>query len=173
MLSSKPGDIIIEQTRKLLEKIIITKILHHYQLENENNPDFENDEMFQITLKRPIRITTQAEDPEGGTYPENRTISELKMDCALTVFYVDEYEQEFQTKDITLEESAAVLNELERMIFEKTLKKQNRRWGIYNKRGERLYQYGEYEYEDMAMSALRRVLERNPESGAKLRIIDN
>lgn len=63
---------------------------------------------------------------------------------------------------------------IENGIAEKTpFTKQNRRWGIYNKRGERLYQYGEYEYEDMAMSALRRVLERNPESGAKLRIIDN
>lgn len=42
-------------------------------------------------------------------------------------------------------------------------------WAIYNRRGERMYQYPASEYEDQARRILRRAQENNPAAGFHLR----
>lgn len=43
--------------------------------------------------------------------------------------------------------------------------------GIYNKYGERLYQFGSFEHEDDAYNVLRKAMERYPLAGCRIKTI--
>ena len=46
-------------------------------------------------------------------------------------------------------------------------------WAVYNRNGERMYQYPASECEDQAMVILRRAQENNPRAGFRLGRVDD
>jgi len=44
-------------------------------------------------------------------------------------------------------------------------------WAIYNKDNERMFQYGTFIFEDIALRTLKNAQERNPDAGFKLKKI--
>lgn len=44
---------------------------------------------------------------------------------------------------------------------------------IVNKRGERLFQYGAFTFESDAYRVLRKALEKNPVSGARIKFVED
>lgn len=45
-------------------------------------------------------------------------------------------------------------------------------WAIYNRNGDRMYQYPVSEYEDQALRILRKAQENNPRAGFRLGSVD-
>lgn len=45
--------------------------------------------------------------------------------------------------------------------------------GIYNKYGERLYQFGSFEYKDDAYNVLRKAMEQYPLAGCRIKTISD
>lgn len=46
-------------------------------------------------------------------------------------------------------------------------------WAVYNRNGERMYQYPASEHEDQALGILRRAQENNPRAGFRLRRVED
>lgn len=169
----KPGTLLLMETRRILTELITSKVIQLHRIRYGQDPDFRNGEVFESILNNPIKIDINCIDCKGNRHTDKTEVTRITVDCSVTPVFMDKDNTEYLPKDLNPEELAHILDELEGEIHTSLFQAEDTKWGIYNRHGERLYQYGEHLCEETAQRALSNALKSHPQSGAHIERIRN